>query len=121
MERNNHGHAVLAHLTMSQGYTNVYKSGGQAGLADDGGVASADAGELRRDPGGGAVHVSESAAAGGMPDVHTTYGWARVRRRRGAHDDTVMAMAIAQVVRAELRVRPPRSAHELNLAMLEAG
>jgi len=28
VERNNHGHAVLAHLTMSNGYTNLYKSGG---------------------------------------------------------------------------------------------
>jgi hypothetical protein len=38
----------------------------------------------------------------------------------GAHDDTVMAMAIALAVRAELRVKPPQSVHELQFTMLQA-
>jgi hypothetical protein len=37
----------------------------------------------------------------------------------GAHDDTVMAMAIAQAVRAEVIVQPPGSAQELAMTMFQ--
>ena len=74
VERNNHGHAVIAHLTMSQGYTTCI-AGGQPGwlttvrprprmLENFAAVLSA-----------GAVHVSQPAAVAGMSHLHPSSGW----------------------------------------------
>ncbi len=97
VERNNHGHAVLAHLTMSQGYTQLYKSGGQLGwlttvasrprMLENFGAILAAAPFMFLSP-----RLLEECRT--FIDIRM----GRVRRRRGAHDDTVMAMAIAQVV-----------------------
>ncbi len=47
VERNNHGHAVLASLTLDQGYKNVYNQAKQVRLADASPAhAPAHAGEL---------------------------------------------------------------------------
>jgi len=119
VERNNHGYAVLSHLMMGQGHTNVYQTGGQPGwltnvvtrprmLENFAALLSAspfmflsprlleECRSFIRHPDG-----SCSAAA-------------------GAHDDTVMAMAIAQAVRAEVIVEGPKSAQEMMLTVCHA-
>ena len=119
VERNNHGHAVLAHLMMGQGYTNVYKSGAQPGWLTN--VASRP-----RMLENFAAVLSEASFMFLSPRLleecrtfirHTDGSCSAAA---GAHDDTVMAMAIAQAVRAELRVKPPRSVQELKFTMLQA-
>ncbi len=118
VERNNHGHAVLAHLVMSQGYTNVYQAGGQPGWLTN--VATRP-------------RMLENFAAllSAAPFMFLSprlLGECRTFIRHldgscaaasGAHDDTVMAMAIAQAVRAEVIVQPPGSAQELAMTMFQ--
>jgi hypothetical protein len=103
VERNNHGHAVLAHLTMSQAYINIYKMDGQLGWITN--VAT----RPRM-----LTHFSDIVSHGSymlssprlLEECRTfiRYPDGSCSAAAGAHDDTVMAMAIAQVVRAELRV-----------------
>jgi hypothetical protein len=119
IERNNHGHAVLAHLTMNQGYTNVYKSGGQLGwlttaasrprMLENFGAILAAAPFMFLSP----RLLEECRTFIRHPDGTCSAA-------SGAHDDTVMAMAIAQAVRAEVRVQPPRSEQELSLGVAQA-
>ncbi len=119
VERNNHGHGVLAHLMMGQGYTNVYKSGNQPGWLTT--VAS----RPRMLENFAAVLSAASfmfLSPRLLEECRTFVRHAdgTCSAAAGAHDDTVMAMAIAQAVRAELRVLPPRSVHELQYTMLQA-
>ena len=74
VERNNHGYAVLAQLAMRE-LPEPVRANRTDGVVDVGGVASADAGELR----GGAVErsvfVRQSAAVGGVQNVCQASGW----------------------------------------------
>jgi hypothetical protein len=116
VERNNHGHAVLAHLIMSQGYTNVYKSGGQPGWLTN--VATRPrmlehlGALLSAAP---FMFLSPRLLEECRTFIRHLDG--NCSAAVGAHDDTVMTMAIAQMVRAELRVRPAQSLSELTPAM----
>ena len=119
VERNNHGHAVLAHLMMGQGYTNVYKSGGQPGWL----TTAASRPRMLENFSAILSAASFMFLSPRLLEECRTF----VRHldgtcsaAAGAHDDTVMAMAVAQVVRAELRVLPPKSVHELQFTMLQA-
>jgi len=119
VERINHGHAVLAHLMMGQGYTNVYKSGGQPGWL----TTAASRPRMLENFSAILSAASFMFLSPRLLEECRTF----VRHldgtcsaAAGAHDDTVMAMAVAQVVRAELRVLPPKSVHELQFTMLQA-
>ena len=98
VERNNHGHAVIAHLTSGEGYANLYQQKGQAGWLTT--VASRPemieelammlvqnpelffSRRLLRECRTFVRHADGSSCAAG-----------------GGHDDCVLAMAIAQAVR----------------------
>ena len=119
VERNNHGHAVLAHLTMQQGYLNLYKSGGQLGwlttpvsrprMLENLGFLISQAPFMLQSP----RLWEECRTFIRHPD-------GTCAAANGAHDDTVMAMAIAQAVRGEVRIAPPRSMPEVQFTMLQA-
>jgi hypothetical protein len=118
VERNNHGHAVIAHLTMTAGYQNLYPGGGPPGwlttaasrprmLENFAAVLSSASflflsPRLLQECRTFIRHQDGTSAAAG-----------------GAHDDTVMAMAIALAVRAEVVVKPPQSLHGCNFATLQ--
>lgn len=118
VERNNHGHAVLSHLMMGQGYTNVYQSGGQPGWLTN--VATRPrmlenfAALLSAAP---FMFLSPRLLEECRTFIRHPDG--SCSAASGAHDDTVMAMAIAQAVRAEVVVQPARSLAELTSAMLQ--
>jgi Terminase RNaseH-like domain len=111
VESNNHGHSVLTFLSLECRYQNLYPDGDQgAGW------------ETNRQTRPAMISRMEAMVAN-MPDlflshrllqecrsfVRDTQG--RCAAAPGAHDDTVMAMAIAQAVRAECRVSlPPEKA-----------
>ena len=119
VERNNHGHAVIAHLAMSAGYNNLYPGGAPPGwlttaasrprmLENFAAVLSSASflflsPRLLQECRTFIRHQDGTSAAAG-----------------GAHDDTVMAMAIALAVRAEVVVKPPQSMHECNFATLQS-
>lgn len=117
VERNNHGHAVLAHLTMNQAYTNLYQTGGQLGwvtnlatrprMLENFGALLSQAPFLFYSP-----RLLEECR------TFIRHNDGTCSAARGAHDDTVMAMAIAQEVRRELRVKPPRSMEEIKAALM---
>ncbi|MFZ0792551.1 MAG: hypothetical protein WAM65_02200, partial [Candidatus Korobacteraceae bacterium] len=118
VERNNHGHAVLSQLLMGQGYTNVYQSGGQPGWLTN--VATRPrmlenfAALLSAAP---FMFLSPRLLEECRTFIRHPDG--SCSAASGAHDDTVMAMAIAQAVRAEVVVQPPGSAQELAMTMLQ--
>ncbi len=119
IERNNHGHAVLAHLTMNQAYTNLYKSGGQLGWLTS--VATRPR-MLERF----AALLSEAPFMFLSPRLleecrtFIRHADGTCSAAAGANDDTVMAMAIAQVVRAEIRTKPASSTEEMTSTLLRA-
>jgi hypothetical protein len=101
VERNNHGHAVLAHLQIGEQYPNLYRQGKQAGwltsaltrpaMIENLAAVLVEAPELfqsRR-------LLSEFRTFIRQPDGSSGAS-------TGAHDDCVMAMAIAFAVRKEL-------------------
>jgi hypothetical protein len=116
VERNNHGHGVLAYLGAVQQYPRIYQQKGQAGwlttsvsrppMIELFGTVIARHADLLSSPRLLAEcrtfvrHLDGTAAAAA-----------------GAHDDCVMAMAIAHAVRNELASRPGRKS-ELELASL---
>jgi terminase large subunit-like protein len=104
VERNNHGSGVLAHLDAGEHYANLYRQGGE--------------------PGWLTTIASKPEIIGRMGALLVESPWMFSSRRllaecrtyislpgggtgaaHGAHDDCVMAMAIAQAVRAELMVK----------------
>ncbi len=118
VERNNHGYAVLAHLMMSQGYTHVYQADGQPGWLTN--VATRP-----RMLENFAQLISAAPFMFLSPRLleecrtfvrHPDGSCSAVS---GAHDDTVMAMAIAQAVRSEVVAQPPSSAEELAAIMMQ--
>lgn len=105
VERNNHGTAVLAYLATVERYERVYRQAGQAGWL----TTSASKPEMVS--GLGALLVqrpqmfqSRRLLAECRTFVRGENG--RAGAANGAHDDLVMAMAIALAVRAENLLRP---------------
>ena len=100
VERNNHGSAVLAFLTTEQRYGHLYEQGGQAGWLTS--AASkpemiARLGTLLA--GSPERFMSRHFLSECRSFVADDRG--RAEAAPGGHDDLVMAMAIAQAVRAE--------------------
>ena len=100
VERNNHGSAVLAYLDAVERYPRVYAQAGVAGWLTSAGSKPAMVGRL------GAL-LAESpglfASARLLAECRTFVRFenGRTGAASGAHDDCVMAMAVAQAVRAE--------------------
>jgi hypothetical protein len=119
IERNNHGHAVLAHLTMEQGYTNLYKTGGQLGWLTN--VATRpDMLETLVTLLSNAPHLFLSPRLLEECRTFIRHPDGSCSAAAGAHDDTVMAMAIAQKVRTEVRVQPAPSLPQTRVVMAKA-
>jgi hypothetical protein len=103
VERNNHGHTVLAHLETSERYANVYvPRDGQAGwltnvVSKPDAIARLGALLLER------PEMFASKRLLGECRTYVSGDGGRTGAANGAHDDLVMAMAIAQAVRAERR------------------
>jgi hypothetical protein len=100
VERNNHGHGVIAHLSQGEPYANVYESNGVAGWLTTGVtkpivVSGLDA-LLVETP---EIFRSRRLLEECRTFVNRANG--RASAAHGAHDDLVMAMAIAQAVRRE--------------------
>jgi hypothetical protein len=117
VERNNHGHGVLAHLSHAQ-YLNVYREGRQDGwltsavsrpsMIENLAAVLATSQRLFHSP----LFLNECRTFVRQADGNTG---AAV----GAHDDTVMAMAIAFAVRRTTAGDLPKK--EMELACLAAG
>lgn len=101
VERNNHGSAVLAYLETVERYGNIYRQSSGPGwltsAATKPEMVSALAALLVER---GACFLSERLLAECRTFVRERGG--RCGAAAGAHDDLVMAMAIAQAVRSEL-------------------
>ena len=101
VERNNHGAAVLAYLEEREQYRHVYRQNGEAGWLT---TASSKPEMIARM----GVLMTESAerfmSRRLLAECRTFVADERGRTAaaNGAHDDLVMAMAIAQAVRAEV-------------------
>jgi hypothetical protein len=102
VERNNHGHGVLAHLEKGVPYDNVYAAGTGPGwlttaVSKPAIVSDLDA-LLAEEPG-----LFRSRRLLEECRTFVTHANGRTGAANGAHDDCVMAFAIAQAVRKELR------------------
>ncbi|MFB3815895.1 MAG: terminase [Terriglobales bacterium] len=100
VERNNHGHGVLAYLGVSDRYPNIYEQNGQAGwltnsvskprmIADLAAALAGDAGLFQ------SLGLLEECRE------YVRHADGTTSAASGAHDDRLMAMAIALAVRAE--------------------
>lgn len=104
VERNNHGAAVLAHLDASVHYANIYAQDGKAGWL----TTAANKPEMIGKLGALLVDTPEifrSRRLLGECRSYLSLEGGRTGAASGAHDDCVMAMAIAQMVRAEKNSR----------------
>lgn len=104
VERNNHGAGVLAYLDSVERYSHVYAQGGVAGWLTTAGNKPAMIGRL------GALLVEQpglflSKRLLGECRTFVSQAGGGSGAANGAHDDCVMAMAMAQAVRAEIAVR----------------
>jgi hypothetical protein len=101
VERNNHGSGVLAYLDALEHYARVYEQSGVAGwLTTAGskpGMVSRMAALLVESPG---LFMSRRLLEECRTFVSLSGG--KSAAARGAHDDCLMAMALAQAVRAEM-------------------
>ncbi|MEO6964587.1 MAG: terminase [Acidobacteriaceae bacterium] len=100
IERNNHGLAVLAYLNTIEHYPSIYEQGGKAGWLTTAVSRPAMIARL------GATLTSTSEIFSSSRLLAECRTFVRQRDGRteaaaGAHDDCLMAMAIAQQVRAE--------------------
>jgi len=107
VERNNHGAGVLAHLDSSEHYARIYGQGGAAGWLTSAGSKPAMIGRL------GALLVESPwlfLSKRLLEECRTfiSYPGGRTGAANGAHDDCVMAMAVAHAVRAERLQSSPR-------------
>lgn len=101
VERNNHGHGVLAYLATSEKYSRVYERGGQAGWLTDAATRPAMIEYLAAVVGtAGSLFHSARFLEECRTFVRHGDGWTGALG--GAHDDCVMAMAIAFAVRKEV-------------------
>lgn len=101
VERNNHGAAVLAYIETSEGYSRIYRQSGEAGWL----TTAASKPEMTARLGSLLEERPEMFRSKRLlAECRTFVGYERGRTgaANGAHDDLVMAMAIAQAVRAEL-------------------
>ena len=100
VERNNHGSGVLAYLDATERYAYVYAQDGAAGWLTTAGSKPRMVSRM------GAL-LEESAGLFHsrrlLEECRTfvNYGNGRTGAAQGAHDDCLMAMAVAQAVRAE--------------------
>ena len=119
VERNNHGHAVLAYLALDQGCLNLYQMGGQAGWLTNVVTRPRMLEQLRQLLANGSCMffsprlLEECRTFIRHPDGSCAAA-------AGAHDDTVIAMAIAQAVRAELRIAPAKTPEEAQYRLSQA-
>jgi hypothetical protein len=100
VERNNHGAAVLAHLETSERYRHVYRQRGEAGWL----TTAASKPEMVARLGVLLAQTPERFMSRRLLAECRTFvadERGRAAAANGAHDDLVMAMAIAQAVRAE--------------------
>jgi hypothetical protein len=102
VERNNHGHAVIAHMQQGEKYERVYDHKGVPGWLTTGSSKPEIVGDL------GALLVSHPELFRSrrlLEECRTfvTLANGRTGAVSGGHDDCVMAFAIAQAVRKELR------------------
>jgi hypothetical protein len=100
VERNNHGAAVLANLDAVERYARVYEQAGAPGWLTTAGSKPAMIGRL------GALLVESPSlflSKRLLEECRTfiSYPGGRTGAASGAHDDCLMAMAVAQAVRAE--------------------
>jgi hypothetical protein len=117
VERNNHGHDVLTHLSFHHGDVAVYEQKGHAGwlttAATRPHMLSNLTEVLRSAPW---LFVSQRLLEECKTFVRRPDGTKAAAN--GAHDDTVMAMAIAQVVRAEVAGTPAAARAQVEVATL---
>ena len=101
VERNNHGAGVLAYLDSVERYARVYEQGGVAGWLTTAGNKPGMVSRM------GALLVESpwlffSRRLLGECRTFVSMAGGRTGAVSGAHDDCLMAMAVAQAVRAEL-------------------
>ena len=101
VERNNHGAGVLAYLDSVERYARVYEQGGVAGWLTSAGSKPGMVSRM------GALLVESpwmflSKRLLGECRTFVSMAGGRTGAASGAHDDCLMAMAVAQAVRAEL-------------------
>lgn len=112
VERNNHGHGVLAHLAASEQYENVYAQGGQPGwlttAASRPRMLENFAAVLSAEP-----HLFNSPRLLAECRTFVRRADGAPAAAPGAHDDCVLAMAIALAVRAEGKRPAPAARLEL--------
>ncbi len=104
VERNNHGSGVLAYLEPVEQYARVYEQNGEAGWLT---TAGSKPGMVSRM---GALLVESpwmfcSRRLLGECRTFVAMAGGGTGAANGAHDDCLMAMAVAQAVRAELMVK----------------
>jgi len=107
VERNNHGCGVLAHLEKAEPYDNVYASKGVPGWL----TTSATKPMIVSDLGALLVEMPGLFRSKRLLEecrTFVTYANCRTGAASGAHDDCVMAFAIAQAVRKEVLGRGGR-------------
>ncbi len=107
VERNNHGAGVLAYLDSVERYSRVYAQAGMAGWLTTAGNKPGMVGRM------GALLVEQpwlfaSRRLLGECRTFVSRAGGAAGAAYGAHDDCVMAMAIAQAVRAEMVARGVR-------------
>jgi Terminase RNaseH-like domain len=101
VERNNHGHAVLAQLTMHEGYNNVYYQGNQAGWL----TSAASRPRMLENFAATLTNAPFLFSSTRLLEECRTFvrhpdGSASAAS--GTHDDLVMSMGVALAVRAEM-------------------
>jgi len=101
VERNNHGAAVLAYIESSEGYANVYRQESEVGWL----TTAASKPEMVARLGSLLEQRPEMFLSRRfLSECRTFVGGERGKTgaANGAHDDLVMAMGVAQAVRAEM-------------------
>ncbi len=101
VERNNHGHAVLAHLARGDRYERLYEHGGQLGWLTSAVTRPAMLANLAAVL-GDAPHLFSSQALLEECRTFVRYPDGNSAAAAGAHDDCVIAAAIALAVRQEI-------------------
>jgi hypothetical protein len=102
VERNNHGHGVIAHLQQAGEYDAIYDSKGMPGWLTN----SSSKQMMVSDLGALLVEKPELFRSKRLLEecrTFVTHANGSTGAANGAHDDCVMAFAIAQAVRKELR------------------
>ncbi len=105
VERNNHGLAVLAYLNTVEHYPAIYEQRGHAGWLTTS-VSRPAMIALLGTALAGAPEIFSSSRLLGECRTFVRQSDGRTGAASGAHDDCVMAMAIALQVRAEMTERP---------------